>query len=47
MEYREIGEKLEEYCKRFHINPDDFFEIINDQKVVPNKKCGTWHNENR
>ena len=35
MDYRQIGKRLEEYCKRFHINPDDFFEIINDQKVVP------------
>lgn len=35
MNDEEIGKKLEDYCRRFHINPDDFFEIINDQKVVP------------
>lgn len=34
-DYEQLGRDLAAYCKRFHITPGDFFEIINDQKVVP------------
>ncbi len=35
MDYEQLGKELEAYCRRYHIKPGDFFEIINDQKVVP------------
>ena len=34
-DYEQLGRTLEVYCKKYHIMPGDFFEIINDQKVVP------------
>ncbi len=34
-DYSILGQKLEQYCKKYAIPLDSFFEIINDQKVVP------------
>lgn len=33
--HQEWGRKLEAYCKRYSVPIEHFFEIINDQKVLP------------
>ncbi len=33
--HRELGQKLEVYCQKYLIPIQNFFEIINDQKVIP------------
>ncbi len=35
IDYNALGHDLERYCKKYSIPLDYFFEIINDQKVVP------------
>lgn len=34
-DYEHLGRELEAYCKKFGIRVEDFFAIINDQKVIP------------
>lgn len=35
IDYENLGQQLITYCRRYSIPVDYFFEIINDQKVVP------------
>ena len=34
-DYESLGRKLEAYCKKYNIRVEDFFPILNDQKVIP------------
>lgn len=34
-DYERLGRDLEAYCKKYSIRLDDFFQILNDQKVIP------------
>ncbi|SRR6266516_920986 len=34
-DYESLGRKLVAYCKKYNIRPEDFFSILNDQKVIP------------
>jgi hypothetical protein len=34
-EYEELGRQLELFCKKYNIRIEDFFPILNDQKVIP------------
>ncbi|HLG62133.1 MAG TPA: hypothetical protein VKY19_09385 [Ktedonosporobacter sp.] len=34
-EYEELGRQLEAFCKKYNIRIEDFFPILNDQKVIP------------
>ncbi len=34
-DYVQLGKKLETYCQKYSIPVQHFFEIINDQKVIP------------
>ena len=34
-DYESLGRELETYCKKYHIRLEDFFPILNDQKVIP------------
>lgn len=33
--YEQLGKNVEIYCKKYGIRLDDFFPILNDQKVIP------------
>lgn len=33
--YELLGKNVEAYCKKYGIRIDDFFPILNDQKVIP------------
>src|SRR5258708_7808618 len=33
--YEQLGKSVEAYCKKYGIRTDDFFPILNDQKVIP------------
>jgi hypothetical protein len=33
--YEQLGKNVEAYCKKYGIRIDDFFSILNDQKVIP------------
>ena len=35
LDYERIGRELEAYCKKYNIRIEDFFPILNDQKVIP------------
>lgn len=34
-EHKKIGATVEEFCKKYNLPLDHFFDILNDQKVVP------------
>ena len=34
-DYENLGRELEAYCKKYNIRLEDFFPILNDQKVIP------------
>lgn len=34
-DYKLLGKELEAYCKKYYIRLEDFFSILNDQKVIP------------
>lgn len=34
-DYESLGRELEAYCKKYNIRLEDFFPILNDQKVIP------------
>jgi len=34
-DYESLGRELETYCKKYYIRLEDFFSILNDQKVIP------------
>src|SRR6266516_386015 len=34
-DYERLGRNLAEYCKKYNIRIEDFFLILNDQKVIP------------
>lgn len=34
-EHQHLGQRLEEYCTKYSIPLENFFQIINDQKVLP------------
>lgn len=34
-DYERLGRLLEAYCKKYNIRLEDFFPILNDQKVIP------------
>jgi hypothetical protein len=34
-DYERLGKELEIYCKKYNIRIEDFFPILNDQKVIP------------
>ena len=34
-DYEKIGRAVEAYCKKYNIALEDFFPILNDQKVIP------------
>ena len=34
-DYERLGKDLEIYCKKYNIRLEDFFQILNDQKVIP------------
>lgn len=34
-DYERLGKILEIYCKKYYIRLEDFFQILNDQKVIP------------
>lgn len=33
--YEQLGREIETYCKKYNIRIEDFFSILNDQKVIP------------
>jgi hypothetical protein len=35
LDYERLGRELEAYCKKYTIRIEDFFPILNDQKVIP------------
>ncbi len=35
VDYEKLGRELEAYCKKYNIRIEDFFSILNDQKVIP------------
>jgi hypothetical protein len=34
-DYERLGRELEAYCKKYNVRLEDFFPILNDQKVIP------------
>ncbi len=34
-DYEQLGREVEVYCKKYNIRIEDFFSILNDQKVIP------------
>ncbi|MGI9057132.1 MAG: hypothetical protein ACR2H5_00965 [Ktedonobacteraceae bacterium] len=35
LDYEQLGREVEAYCKKYNIRIEDFFSILNDQKVIP------------
>ena len=34
-DYEQLGREVVAYCKKYNIRIEDFFPILNDQKVIP------------
>lgn len=34
-DYEHLGKEVVAYCKKYNIRVEDFFPILNDQKVIP------------